>query len=202
MTKEYPLLESIRCNDGKFPLLHYHQQRVRKTYAKLWPDAEVPDLQRHLHNYPIPSKGLYKCRILYGISMQEPDYQPYILRPPKKLLLVVADHFDYSLKWSDRSNLDRLYDQKGDCDDVLIVKNGLITETTSCNIAFLRQGQWFTPSKPLLEGVRRMSLLDLKLIVTMDIPTEHINQFTHFKLFNAMIGWDDCTPCPVSAIIK
>ncbi len=200
MTEVFPLLESIRCNDGLFPLLSYHQQRVQHTFALLWPGQKAPDLQAFLNNHPVPDRGLYKCRLLYGRSVSEPVYQHYLMRPPEKLRLLAANHISYHLKWTNRDELNSMFDMRGDCDDVLIVRNGLITDTTYCNIAFLRNGLWFTPVVPLLEGVRRASLLDQGLVKPMTITAEQLGLFTHFKVFNAMIGWDDCPPIPVSLI--
>ncbi|HMM12150.1 MAG TPA: aminotransferase class IV [Bacteroidales bacterium] len=200
MMRDDHLLESIRCEDGHFPLLRYHQQRVQRAFGRLWPDKPVPELEQHLQCFDVPASGLYKCRIVYGTKLRKPVYHPYAIHLPATLKCVICDDIDYTLKWSDRQKLNALYNQKAGCDDVLIVKNGLITDTSYCNIAFLRDGLWYTPAKPLLEGVRRASLLDEGMINPLDILMTDLAIFTHFKVFNAMIGWDDCPPLPVSAI--
>ena len=51
---------------------------------------------------------------------------------------------EYNYKWEDRSQLDALYAKRENVDDILIVKNGLITDTLYANIAFEKSGQWFT----------------------------------------------------------
>lgn len=194
------LLESIRCEDGSFPLLQLHQHRVNEAFRILWPEAPVPDLYEHIQRFSIPQKGLFKCRILYGASLLEPEYQPYTINPPRKLQLARADDLDYSLKWADRRQLNFLFSEKGACDDVLIIRRGLITDTTYCNIAFLRNGIWFTPAEPLLQGVRRKQLIDNNIILPAAITPDQIFKFTHFKTFNAMIGWVDSPPLPISEI--
>jgi len=201
MMEGFPLIESIRCHNGHFPLLRYHQQRVQRTFGLLWPELDVPDLQHFLHSFPIPQQGLYKCRLLYGRSLSQPEYHSYKMRLPRKLRMLAVDHIDYSLKWANRVELNSLFGRRRDCDDVLIIRNGLITDTSYCNIAFLGNGQWFTPSKPLLEGVRRSSLIDEGMMKPKDITPEQLGSFSHFKIFNAMIGWDDCPAMPVSSII-
>ncbi len=201
MNNPRPLLESIRCRDGIFPLLHLHQRRIQFAFSHLWPDVPVPDLYQHLHCYSVPRKGLFKCRIVYGETLCEPEYQPYEISPPKKLKLVEADELNYSFKWVDREHLNRLHSRKGECDDVLIVRKGLITDTTYCNIAFLSNGTWFTPAAPLLHGVRRQQLIDNDIIAPATIKPGQISKFTHFKTFNAMIGWDESPPVPITEIL-
>lgn len=200
MNDPWPLLESIRCEDGTFPLLHLHQHRVNEAFRILWPKAAVPDLLKHIQSFSIPLKGLFKCRIIYGTSLCEPEYLSYIINPPIKLKLADANDLEYSLKWADRQPLNILFGQKGACDDVLIVRRGLITDTTYCNIAFLRNGIWYTPAEPLLQGVRRKQLIDHNIILPAAITPDQILKFTHFKTFNAMIGWDDSPPIPISEI--
>lgn len=201
MSESYPLIESIRCHDGVFPLLYWHQQRLNYTFNALWPDAVVPSLHHHLHQFPIPDKGLFKCRVLYGKTLGPPTYEPYVLRPPSKLQIVEKPNINYSLKWAARDQLSELLQQAGTCEDVLIVRNGQITDTTYCNIAFLRMGTWYTPASPLLAGVRRASLIDQGLIRVECINLSQLATYSHFKVFNAMISWDDCPPRPLESII-
>lgn len=40
-------------------------------------------------------------------------------------MFIEANDIDYSYKSTDRTELNRLTAQKGDCDDIVIVKNGL-----------------------------------------------------------------------------
>ena len=51
------------------------------------------------------------------------------------LKLMEAD-VAYSFKYSDRSVLNTLLQEKGDCDEILIVKNSCITDTSFSNVVF------------------------------------------------------------------
>lgn len=195
------LLESIRCENGRFPLLEWHQNRIRKSFGLLWPEKTVPELQQHLLQFPIPSFGLFKCRLLYGPELSVPEYRPYVVRVPRTLRCVSTDDLEYNLKWADRSRLESLQSQRDGCDDVLILKNGLVTDTTYANIAFMKNGQWYTPDKPLLEGVRRTMLLSEGVLRTGRIGLSDLSTYTHFKIINAMLAWDESIPIPVENII-
>ena len=65
---------------------------------------------------------------------------------------VDCELFDYSLKYQDRSKLDRLFAMRGDRDEVLITINGIITDTSYSNVVLFDGSTWYTPEQPLLEG--------------------------------------------------
>ena len=90
------------------------------------------------------------------------------MRSIRTLKLVTANHIDYRYKSTDRSELNRLTAQKGNCDDIVIVKNGFITDTSFTNLALFDGHQWLTPAHPLLAGTQRALLLEQgKIKVTM-----------------------------------
>ena len=117
-------------------------------------------------------------------------YIPYQKRVIRTLQPIQADHLDYALKYADRTELDRLFAQKGDADDILIVKNGLATDTSIANIAFFNGTKWLTPKHPLLKGTTRARLLDEKKIFESEIYIQDLDKFTDFALMNAMIDFD------------
>ena len=101
-----------------------------------------------------------------------------------------ADHLDYRLKYADRTELDQLFLKRGEADDILIIQNGLVTDTSIANIAFFDGDKWITPKEPLLKGTTRARLLDEKKIFEQDIKIADLGKFTEFALMNAMIGFD------------
>jgi len=197
---EFPLLESILLIDGKFPLLEYHQARMDYSSGSYFGQTIKHALKDWLAVFPVPAHGKYKCRILYGKTMQQPEYHPYQLKAIKSLKLFEANELDYNLKYIDRAALNKLFESKGGADDVLLIKQGLITDTSYCNIAFFDGDEWFTPAQPLLKGARRAFLLDQGLIKEADIKVADLEDFSHFKCFNAMIGWDEAVMGEVEAI--
>ena len=62
-----------------------------------------------------------------------------------------------------------MLDKKGDCDDILIIRNGLITDMSYANVAFFDGTQWLTPRIPLLAGTCRERLLETGPIREADI---------------------------------
>lgn len=79
---------------------------------------------------------------------------------------------------------------KDDCDDILIIKNKRITDTSIANIVFYNGNRWITPSQPLLEGTCRARLLSEGGIEVDEIMMNDIKLFSQFKLINAMNEFD------------
>jgi 4-amino-4-deoxychorismate lyase len=183
------LLETICCQDGKLPGLPFHQTRVRRSAQALgW--AAFPDL----HSIIIPEhvqKGRYKCRVLYRENIEAVEFTPYAIRPVHRLALIKADHIDYACKYEDRALINDAFGKRGVADDVLFVKNGLLTDTSYANIALWDGTRWLTPKQPLLQGTRRAQLLEQGRIYTEDIPTADLYKFEKLALFNAMMDLEE-----------
>jgi len=85
-------------------------------------------------------KGLVKCRIVYSNDIQEITYTPYQPKSIKSLKLVEDNTIDYHCKYLDRNHINELYTQRGNCDDIIIVKNGMLTDSSYSNIALRKDG--------------------------------------------------------------
>ena len=179
------LLETIRCYDGQADNLHYHQKRMDESLHSLGFTNKY-DLDQLITP---PNNDLYRCRIVYNDKEIDLQYLHYTQRRISSLQLIQADKISYPLKYADRALLDTLFSQRDNADDVLIVKDGLITDTTIANIAFFNGQVWLTPKDPLLHGTTRARLLDEKLIIEADIRASDLDQYTEFALMNAMIGF-------------
>jgi len=101
--------------------------------------------------------------------------------------IVHAPSIEYLHKYQDRKALDALYQKKGNCDDIIIVKNGKITDSYYSNLAFLKNGMWYTPAHSLLDGTMRTLLLEKKKIKAKQILLEEIRTYESISFFNAMI---------------
>jgi 4-amino-4-deoxychorismate lyase len=86
--------------------------------------------------------------------------------------------------------LNRLFDLRKNCDDILIVKRGFVTDSSYSNIAFKKGQHWYTPWSALLKGTMRAYLLERNLIRLEDIRIEDLHTFQYFKLINAMMGFE------------
>lgn len=172
-------------------LLPYHEARLNRTRAALWRTFEPI----FLHNLvPVPAfvgPEKYKCRVIYGAEIETIEWEKYQPRPIQSLRLVEDNAIDYAFKYKNRDALHALYAQRGDCDDVLIVKNGLITDTSYANVAFFDGSAWYTPELPLLPGTQRAFLLDAGVLIPKVIRVGDLGQYQAVKLFNAMLEWGE-----------
>jgi 4-amino-4-deoxychorismate lyase len=185
-----PLIESIRLESGRFHRLPYHQARVNLALQQvISPTVEI-DLFASLNNFEFPKTGLYKCRLVYSKEIHSVEFIPYEPKYPQSLKVVQSADIEYVHKYEDRSAINSLYDQRQFCDDILIVKNGLVTDSSYSNIIFYDGNKWVTPDTPLLKGTMRQMLLDAAEIKEQRITLQDIPSFKSFRLINAMLGFN------------
>lgn len=179
------LLETIKCEDGTVSNLAYHQNRCNKSRKELYHSKDSLDLKSLI--IP-PNHGLYRCRIIYAQKIQSIEYIPY-LEKEIQCIKIIPSSLDYHLKYADRERFSMLLSAHKDVDEILIEKEGYLTDTSIANIAFHDGKQWFTPTKPLLKGTMRQKLLDEGFLQTRDIKKEDLMQYSQVALTNAMIGF-------------
>lgn len=184
------LIESIKLLDGTFHNLSHHEQRMNRSLKSLCGVHEHVDLEVLLSKVDVPTQGLFKCRIVYDDSLREIELQPYQYKKIRSLRVVEHDRINYEFKYTDRRLINRLYELRKDCDDILIVKRGFVTDSSYSNIVFRRNNHWVTPWSALLKGTQRQKLLDQNIIHEDDIRVEDIHTFQSFKLINAMFEFD------------
>jgi 4-amino-4-deoxychorismate lyase len=152
-------------------------------------DEEI-NLERFLSELEVPSKGLFKCRIEYDEATKQVEFLSYEPKVVRSLKVVEHDRISYELKYKDRSKLDKLFSQRENCDDILIVKKGNITDSSSANVVFRKGKTWYTPWSALLKGTMRQNLIDNNRIQTEEIQLADIKLFDSCKLINAMLEFD------------
>jgi 4-amino-4-deoxychorismate lyase len=184
------LLESIKLEDGEFHNLFYHEQRMNRSLRLLCGEQEHFDLEKFLEKIEKPKQGLYKCRIIYDDYSKEVEFLPYSFKEIKTLRIIEHDRISYEFKYADRKILNRLFDLRKSCDDILIVKRGFVTDSSYSNIVFKKDKHWYTPWSALLKGTMRSYLLERNLIQEEEIRVEDLETFQYFKLINAMMGFD------------
>lgn len=197
--KQPLFIETIKIKDGKFYNLSLHEQRLQDTTLRFFgirlhlplPDEIIPE---HLRD------GLVKCRILYSNKIESVEFTPYSFRNISRLTLVESDDIDYVYKSMDRSLLMDLYSRKQDGDDILIIKNGLVTDTSYANVVFQDSGGLFTPQSFLLNGIKRQLLLQQHHIEVRNIRAEDIPLYHTMYLINAMIDIENGVCVSTSAI--
>jgi len=185
------LVESIKIADGKICGLEYHDRRFRTARRDLFGVRDGPGLDTSIRVPNGFSRGLWKCRVIYAEEVIDVTFEPYRSREIGALRLVACDDIDYRYKYADRAPLERLLDRKEGCDDILIVKHGLVTDTSFSNIAFSDGKGWVTPRSPLLRGTKRDRLVDDGMLTEEDIAPVDLGRFKTASLINAMLDLGD-----------
>jgi len=185
--------ETIKAIDGEIFHISFHQERY-ESVLKYFGISSMKNLQEFIKP---PKTGFFRCRLVYEISKGSHNinvtYHEYKKREVNSLKLVYNDDISYGFKSTCRDKLDELYALRGKCDDILIVKNSLITDTSIANIAFLDSKRWITPASPLLKGTTRARLLREGKIFEENIYIDDLEKFSQVALMNAMIDFDIIT---------
>ncbi len=178
-------IESICCIDGELQLLDLHQARVNRTFFTNYGLLAKPiRLSRVIRQ--IPTKGKHKCRVVYDKDNASFSFEPYQTPNIGSLKLVDGNTIDYRYKYADRSQLDALFEHRKEGDDIIIVKDGVVTDSYFANLAFFDGEAWWTPEEPLLAGVQRQNLLDIGHLQIKKITAEDLVGFEKVSLINAM----------------
>ena len=99
--------------------------------------------------------------------------------------------------------MDELFDKRGDCDEILIIKDGYITDTSISNIVFrLPDSWWLTPVTPLLEGTMRTFLLESGQIAEAILRPEDLPLFTEARMINCMMDLESSPAIQIDRIIS
>jgi len=179
------LLETIKIVNGMAPFLAFHNQRLNHARKILFNAHDQIDLNNFI---VAPSQSeIYKCRVIYSKTIEMVEYSRYKPRQFKTFRVVEDGNIVYDFKYLNRENLNRLLGFKGQADDILIVKKGLVTDTSIANVAFLYEDKWLTPSTPLLKGTSRERLLKEKQIVEARITLEDLKHFSKMAMMNALL---------------
>lgn len=184
------LIESVKLLDGKFHNLFYHEQRMLRSLQQVCGSNEDFDLEEFLAKKIYPKQGLYKCRIVYDGQSKETTFVPYEPKSISRLKIVEHDRISYAFKFADRKMIDHLLGFRGDCDDILIIKDGMVTDCSFSNIVFRKGELWYTPESALLKGTMRQNLMDKNHIQQEEIRKKDILSFDTFKIINAMLEFD------------
>lgn len=184
------LLESIYLRDGQFRNLPNHLRRMKESTQALFGKEISGTFEDWISKEDVPQHGLFKCRIIYQQDIEQVQFIPYQAKQVRSLKLVTDDSISYSHKFLDRDNLLRLFDQRGDADDIIIVKEQMVTDATYANLIFKKNESWYTPSSCLLKGTMRENLLQANRIEEINITVNDLPEYTGCKLINSMLGME------------
>lgn len=182
-------IETIRIEKGRLRNIAYHDRRMNEVRREVWGVDRSASLETYIDASPYEERT--RCRVTYGRDVESVEFFPYQIRPVHSLQLVRGGQIEYRRKRADRSELNALFACRGESDDVLIVRGGLLTDTSIANIALGDGTGWYTPASPLLEGTQRACLLDAGMIRPLDIHADDLSRFQKIRLFNAMIDFGE-----------
>ncbi|OQA97080.1 MAG: hypothetical protein BWY22_01447 [Bacteroidetes bacterium ADurb.Bin217] len=183
----FQLIETIRIQNGNPVNLTQHQTRMDRSIFELFKTKNNIQLQNIIEVPNEAQQGIWKCRIIYNIEIHEISYTPYIYRNIKSLQIIEASNIEYPYKYSDRNEFETLLYKKQDADEILITKNGYITDTSYTNIIFFDGTQWVTPKTYLLPGTQRAFLLQNNKIQEKSIHKNDILKFKKARMINCFL---------------
>lgn len=194
-------IETIAVENRQLKNLKYHEARLNKTRSELWGYRDKWNLSEMIVIPDSITNDLHKCRLAYGYEIDAIKWEPYSLRTINKIRRVYHDSVDYSFKYDKREELNTLFAERKDADDILIIKQGMVTDSFYCNVAFLDGEKWYTPDTFLLPGTQRAFLLDSGIIEEAVISENDIDKYSHIRLFNAMVNWENARVLDVKYIL-
>ncbi len=182
----YQFFESIKLLDGKLHLLDLHSERLNLTRTKFFENIKDIDLEKELMLPCEKKNGLYKVKVVYAKYLESVTIDSYIIKDHHKIKLLEKPDIKYDFKFLDRKTLEEDFKQDADFDDVIFLKNGILTDATYSNLAFFDGKTWFTPENCLLNGVKRKAWLDSGIITEKKILKDDIQDFQKIAFINAM----------------
>jgi 4-amino-4-deoxychorismate lyase len=183
------LLETIKIKRNQLQQLIYHNHRVNYSRSALFQFGDTWDLKEIIKLPVLNPEITYRCRFLYSTVVEQVEFIPYAPRIIQKLFLVCADELAYNFKFANRSALENLKEKHAteNNSDILIVKNGLVTDVSYANIAFYDGTRWYTPDSPLLKGTKRALYLERGILTEKKITPADLPKYQKARLINAMI---------------
>lgn len=192
-------LETICIQQGEIKNREGHEHRMRQTAAHFgFKTPQLPNLCKLLPEELREEK--VKCRVIYREEIEEITFERYLPKRIESLKLMEAT-VDYPFKFADRSPLNVLLAKKGDCDEILITRDGFISDTSFSNVVFSKGKKFYTPENPLLNGTKRQLLLRKGVICEKKIHQDDLREYDRIYLINAMLDLEDGVSLPVEAII-
>ncbi len=200
------LFETIKIEHGRPWHLPWHLMRIRKSLEALFgcsvpfiPPCEKNNygispllIKEELDMFQLPM-DIHKCKLIYTLGIIDIQIVPYERKSTQTFRLIECNDVDYRFKFLDRADIEELFNKRDGADDIIIVKNGCITDTSIANLVFFDGKQYLTPDTPLLEGICRARLIYEKKIIPAPVKPDDLKNFLSFKPINAMSndGFDD-----------
>lgn len=193
-------IETIRLNNNIVELKELHIKRIATTLLQQKAKPAHLDWVKIVAENPYPN-NIVKLRIVYSNKgVEDISYAIYEPKAIKSLKIVIDNNIDYGFKSTDRKRLNELYSSREGADDIIIIKDGKVADSSFANIVFISDNSIVTPSTYLLNGVQRQHLLSKGIITETEITEDSIKHYNSVKLINAMLPLDIAPEISVSEI--
>jgi 4-amino-4-deoxychorismate lyase len=189
---ETKFIETGRVENGSIFHLNFHLERIKRTlfYHSPTPVEDWGRVKKRFREIggEVPGRGIWRFRVTYGRAVEKVEFFPITPRKFRKFVVVELD-IDYPFKFADRRELEELKMEFPCGDEVIVVKNGVVTDTTISNLAFWDGEKWQTPATPLLEGTTLTRLTQKGILHPTSIYPEELHTFPAIALLNGVLGF-------------
>ena len=200
--REHLFIEVIKVSNGEFVNPQPHIERIYRTTLHFFSKPLSVELNNNIIPAHLQAVNIVKCRIVYGSEIISIDFEPYKMRNIKSLSLTEHNSIDYTYKYLNRDLINKLRSLHGNSDDILIVKNSQVTDTSFTNVVFKdHAGNLYTPKTTLLAGTKRKQLLNDGIIHEKEILASDVQLYVGAYLINAMIDIEDNLFVGIDAIV-
>lgn len=192
------LLESLLLDNGSYPLLNRHLDRLYWSAQRLGYTCNREQIRQALQDHAAGKIGQRKTRLLLAAdgSSQIESSPLQIVAQPLKLAVastpVDPDDLLLYLKTEQRDRYNQARQEHPDADEVLLLNTrGELTEGSYHNLVLRLDGRLMTPplSSGLLPGVMRAEWCEQGVISEQTMFLEDLRRADEIWLINAVRGW-------------
>ncbi len=180
------LLESIKILNGKVYNMTFHEQRANHSRKMLFGIERPLNMKKAIVVPEEFKRGLVKCRVIYGESIESVSFTRYEKRKINSAKVIYADEVFYNHKYVIRKELDDLYAKRENFDEIIMIKNGMVTDAYYFNLVFEKEGKYFTSDTPLLHGIQRERLILSQKVREIPIHIDEISSYERVHFVNAL----------------
>lgn len=196
---EFQLLESLKLEDGKYPLIDYHMERMKNSAAYFYFPGNEREIRKQLKEcakkHP---KGVYKVRLLLSktgvITLEAQKITP--IKEPVLCKLAIEPVNSQNPFLFHKTTHRQVYKQhESEVEGVFSVllwnEHERLTEFTIGNLVVEMNGLLYTPpvESGLLAGTYRQFLLDTGKIEEKEIHKNDLEDCEAVWFINGVRGW-------------
>lgn len=200
---EFQLLESLKLENGHYPLLPYHLKRLKNSAVYFNFPGNIAEAEEQLKQLAVAHPtGLYKVRLLldkHGKAAAEAQETVSIEGPVicELAASAVDSRNPFLFHKTTHRQVYEAHPKKSALSFSVLLWNEReeITEFTIGNVVVEKDGKFFTPpvSCGLLNGTFRQKLLDNNEIMERVIHKKDLDTFDAVFFINSVRGWLNVT---------